>query len=430
MNLTRAQKFSFLRNFFTGLFASIGATVLSSQVTTLNFALIDGASYLDPDRGYWWILFVRIFSLLLNIAVVSFVYYYFDNVDLFNKKEYFDSTEKKHLLLEVRYWIYLAISLPFAAAMFSSNVRFVLSHFFYNVSYPLCYLISFLMFVGIRALQIHLLKNKWDNEILYPHLKSRSVFKWNRNMNDFKLYQLIIQPIGFYILAGISVGLLLNTLLAFFYPIVIILTLPFALLYLAAAILIISAIPFIIYTIHNIRARGKLFKYLNKLQRDHVATVKYKGKKMMSAFFPSMIFELSITHRNGKKYNISVISCGKMGSPMYFKRNEYLIEKGLRLNSGALISTRPGTGFAQAVDISKFGEDENPTNTIIGYHHAYDLSFADEEGEKTVILNPTTTRAFMVDESNKAHPIDTGTKLFDYTLYTASGFYNMMNLSK
>ncbi|MBE6548683.1 MAG: hypothetical protein E7667_07420 [Ruminococcaceae bacterium] len=429
MKPTKNQIFSYLRNLFVGLFASIVALLFASRVTLANYSVINEGGFASQDHGYGWVLFVRIFALLLNVFVVGFVFFYFDNLDLFNKKEYFYSENKKHLLLEKRYWIYLAISLPLSTAMFSSNIRFLLGHFTATPNIGLCSLLSLILFVSMRAIQIHALYRKWNNEILYPHLKSRAAFKRNSKMEEFKLRQLFLQPLGFFIIGTLVCAFLINLLLMFAYPIILLLKEPLSLLYLAIVILVLAAVPFLIYTIHNVVKRRKLLKYLKKLEKDGIAKITYNGHKIISAFFPSMIFEITATHKSGKKYTATIVSCGKMGSPMYFKKDEFLIERGFRFNSGALMSTRMGTGFAQAVDISKLGEDENPTNLILGYNRAYDISFANADGEKSLILNPTPTRAFIIDAGNKAHPIDTGMKAFDYTVYTASGFYNMMNLS-
>ncbi len=427
MKISKDKIFSYVRNLLLGLFASIVALIFSSSLSKANLNIIADGSYLNADHGYWWILFVRIFSLVLNLFIVLFPFFYFDNLDLFNKKEYFHSENKKHLLLEARYWIYLAISLPFASTYFSSNIKFLLSHFF-EPQNSLCALLSFILFTSIRALQINLLKNKWDNEILYPHLKAKSAFKRNSDMENFKVRQLIWQPLGFFILGFVVCVFLLNILLMFIYPFFLLFTLPEAWVYLAIAIVVLSAIPAIIYFIHNIRVRHKLLRYLKRLEKGGIATVKFNGHKVASAFFPSLVLELQIIDRKGRKYNACVVSCGKMGTPMYFKKDQYMLEKGFRLNSGALMSARPGVGFAQAVDVSKLGGDENPTNRIFGYYRAFDLSFPETEGKKCVILNPTPTKAFMLDESNKPSPIDTGMKIFDYTVYTATGFYNTLNL--
>lgn len=426
MKISKDKLFSYVRNLLLGLFASIVALIFSSSLSKANLSVIMGGAYLNIDHGYWWVLFVRIFSLALNLFIVLFPFFYFDNLDLFNKKEYFHSENKKHLLLEVRYWIYLGISLPFAGAYFSSNIKFLLSHFL-EPQNSLCVLLSFAIFIPIRALQIHLLQNKWDNEILYPHLKARSAFKRNSNMETFKVRQLIWQPLGFFTIGFIVCVFILNILLMFIYPIFLLFTLPEAWIYLVIGIILLSGIPAIIYCIHNIRTRLKLLKYLKWLEKDGIATVKFNGHKLMSAFFPSWILEIHITDNKGKQYNACVVSCGKMGTPMYFREKEYMLEKGFRINSGALMSARPGVGFAQAVDISKLGGDENPTNRIFGYYRSFKLSFPDVDGKKCVILNPTPTRAFMLDESNKPAAIDTGMKIFDYTVYTATGFYNTVN---
>ena len=75
-----------------------------------------------------------------------------------------------------------------------------------------------------------------------------------------------------------------------------------------------------------------------------------------------------------------------MNSPIYFKENEFLIERSVRLNNGALISR--GGAYAQIVNINELGGDQNPTNALAGYYIVLPLDFPDVEGKKTVLVNP------------------------------------------
>ena len=106
---------------------------------------------------------------------------------------------------------------------------------------------------------------------------------------------------------------------------------------------------------------------------------------------------------------------------MFFKPDEYLIEHGMHLRGGALMSR--GGSFAQAVDISSWGGKENPTNMIFGFRMAHKLEFPEGEGHKAVILSPVPTTAFAL-YGKETKPIDTGEDMKNYTIYTATGFFN------
>ena len=77
-----------------------------------------------------------------------------------------------------------------------------------------------------------------------------------------------------------------------------------------------------------------------------------------------------------------------------------------------------------AVDVSKLGGKENPTNMAFGFRTSHKLNFFEDEGcHKVVILNPAPTTAFAVYEREYT-PIDNGEKIGNYTVYTASGLFN------
>ena len=91
------------------------------------------------------------------------------------------------------------------------------------------------------------------------------------------------------------------------------------------------------------------------------------------------------------------------------------------MRGGALIAR--GGNFAYAVDISQLGGKANPTNLIVGFRTSHKLRFPEGEGHKVVILNPTPTTAFAM-EDHTFKTIDTGENMGEYTLYTASGLFN------
>ena len=157
------------------------------------------------------------------------------------------------------------------------------------------------------------------------------------------------------------------------------------------------------------------------MKKENLAKVTLKGSKYLSATFTFLPFSLEIVDKEGEIYRCTVISASKINAPMYFKPDEYLVEHGMHLRGGALLSK--GGSFARAVDISQMGGKENPTNMIFGYRMAHKFKFSEGEGHKTVILSPTPTTAFSL-EGRIAKPIDTGENMKNYTIYTPTGFFN------
>ena len=183
--------------------------------------------------------------------------------------------------------------------------------------------------------------------------------------------------------------------------------------------IILAVLAFIL--IYNTRRRGILLKKLKQMEKEGLARVEIKGSKRLSATFITLPFSVKITDRNGDVYNCVVATCGEINAPMFFKRDEYIIEHGFHMRGGALIAR--GGNFAYAVDISQLGGKANPTNLIVGFRTSHKLRFPEGEGHKVVILNPTPTTAFAM-EDHTFKTIDTGENMGEYTLYTASGLFN------
>ena len=185
----------------------------------------------------------------------------------------------------------------------------------------------------------------------------------------------------------------------------------------AVVVVILILIPFF----YNIAKRRKLIKRLRQIQKEGLGRVEINGKKYLSATFIFLPLTVKIIDREGEVYNCIVVSGGEINAPMFFKENEYLVEHGFHLRGGALLAR--GGSFGQVVDISQMGSKENPTNLILGFRSSHKLNFPEMEGHKVVILNPTPTTAFAID-SNSFTPIDTGERIGDYTLFTATGLFN------
>ena len=159
------------------------------------------------------------------------------------------------------------------------------------------------------------------------------------------------------------------------------------------------------------------------MTKENLAKVTMKGSKYLSATFTFLPFSVEVIDNEGVVYECTVISASKINAPMYFKTDEYLVEHGMHLRGGALLSKAPGYMGAAAVDLSKMGGKENPTNMILGFRVAHRFKFPEGEGRKTVILSPTPTTAFSL-EGTATKPIDTGENMKNYTIYTPTGFFN------
>lgn len=376
------------------------------------------------DTPFWYHS-VRFLTPIICIGATILVFYYFDNLDLFNKRNYFNDYlckgNKSPLLSRYQYLIPTVISLLFGLFAFTPSLSFALDELIPSVSLLVSRILSVIIFAAIRLIQLHLLQSKWDLELDQPIFVQKAAFRHSGDMDSFTPMKLILKPIGFSIIYfGVSF-LFCRFLLQAVYAVIIIAK---ELWWIAIPILLIAIlIPFSISAIHALKARGKLLRRLKRLERQGYAKIKYDGNKYLSAIFPKMIFSFSLEDLRGKKYNATVISCGKLNAPIYFRENEFLIERSMRLNNGALIAR--GGRFAQIVDVNELGEGENPTNALMGYYIVLPLDFSSVEGERTVIINPIPSKIFVMN-NEKAKRIDTGERIFGYTVYNTTGFCNMI----
>lgn len=407
-----------VRNSIFGIIGTL-ATYLSSILIYMTFSGVISETIFEFKDSVW-LYIIHFLPAVSAIALSILIYYYLDNLDLFNKRDYYHTKNKKPLISEPQYLISFLTGLLFSAMLFETPINYALSVFGYE-STLISRGASVLIYAAIRLFQLYLLRSKWDLEFESPIFVQQAAFRRNRDFESFKTRQLILQPLGFFTL--------LYIVLAFFAkwgaPILLGLIIIFKDLgwIITPYIFVICLIPVIISAIKGLKTRRKLISRLNKIENLGYAKITYEGSKYLSALFPKRVFSFTLEDRNGKKYNCIVISCGKMNSPIYFKESEFLIERSVRLNNGALISR--GGAYAQIVDVSKMGGDQNPTNALAGYYIVLPLDFPDREGERSVIINPIPTKVFVMDNS-KAKPIDTGEKLFDYTVYNTTGFCNMI----
>ena len=417
-------KMRYVRNILTSFFASLSALYFSRLILA---AYRSAYEYNEIDfQNYAAKAFLAILFPVVVIGTVFLIFNYSDNLDLFNKREYFDSHESrpkgKPLIAEYPYLIGFAINMLFALPTFTIGYDMVLLFFFPEISIFPARALAILTMAGLRLFQLWDLRDKWEAEIENPMFIEKTLFKRNRDMYAFKVKQMILQPIGYFFVFSLACyGF------AFF---------GFPMLMVAFMIILspdmwwtLFSIPVIIILvilsfrlIHNTRKRLILLKKLKKMEEVGLAKVKYKGLKVLSATFIRIPFSLEITTWQGDMYNALVVTSGKINAPMYFKSDEYMVEHGFHLRGGGLMAR--GGAFAQVVDISSWGGKENPSNLIFGFRTSHKLNFREIEGaQNIVILNPTPTTAYATDGC-EYRPIDTGEDMKNYTIYTATGLFN------
>ncbi|MBQ8409812.1 MAG: hypothetical protein IJY39_13210 [Clostridia bacterium] len=404
------------RNFFTSLAASISAAVFSNLIVfSYEHTLLEnGVDFVD----LWPNIIVRLVYPLLSIAVGILIFYYYDNLDLFNKREYYKSNSGAALITRTQYLISFAVSMLFSVLTFTNGYHSLLDYLF-DADIAISRLLAVATMATLRLTQLWLLQNKWDNERDLPFFMEKSTFKRNSDPDKFKPHQMVLQPIGYTIVFALCCWLCHEYLLALIPAVLIIMI---ALWYVVLLLpLIPIAIGLIIRVIHNTKRRNILLRKLKQMEREGLATVRFTGYKRLSAFTTLLPLTLEVTTAKGDVYNGIVITCAKINAPMYFKPDEYMVEHGMHLRGGGLLSK--GGSFGQVVDIGKMGGKENPTNMIFGYRMSHKLNFPDIEGKRIVILNPTPTTAFAV-EGSEFRLIDTGEDMHKYTIYTATGFFN------
>lgn len=410
-----------VRNVCMSFVASVSACFLASIIlAAYNVTYEQNELYL-MSRGSQ--IFMIILFPVCVILTVTLVYLYFDNLDLFNKREYFEGKDKSPLISRKPYLVGFAISMLFSTLTFSAGYHMMLRKLFGEINPTWSRLLAVATMAILRLVQLYLLQDKWESEIKNPLFAEKSVFKRNRDMYTFKPHQMIFQPIGYLALATITcyfAGWFVFPLFAVCYNII---TNPDLWWTVFSFPIIIIILIYALRFIHNTRKRRILLKRLKQIEREKLARVKINGSKLLSATFTFLPFTIEITDNEGEKYNCLVISASKINAPMFFKPDEYLVEHGAHLRGGALLSKAPGYMGAAAIDLQKLGGKENPTNMVFGFRMAHKFKFSDAEGHKVVILSPTPTTAFSL-EGREFKPIDTGEVIGDYTIYTATGLFN------
>ena len=409
----------YIRNIYTSLAASVASWILS-------YLMLTGykSSYEYNEITYFSYA-SQVFLILLFPAVVIFtaglIYSYFDNLDLFNKREYFEDEHKSPLISKPQYLIGFAVAMLFSTLIFTSSYDMMLDFFFPKLNIAVAKLLAIVTMAILRLIQLWSLRDKWQIEIENPLFVEKPLFKRNRDMYTFKVHQLFWQPAGYFIIMLCVAGFTTTYGFSVFLSVFNLITSPELWWIIFIIPLIVAAVIYTVRFVHNSWKRNILIKKLKQMERERLATIKIKGAKYLSATFTRLPLSVEITDNAGEVYHCLVVTNGAINAPIYFKTDEYMVEHGFHLRGGGLVAR--GGSFGQIVDVSKMGGKENPTNLIFGFRTAHKLCFPEGEGNKVVILNPTPTTAFAVD-GRDYRPIDTGENMGNYTIYTASGLFN------
>ncbi len=378
-------------------------------------------------------LLIHLTFLAAVLIAVILPFYYADNVDLFNKRDYLKENSRRSLLTRPRYLISFAVAMLGSTWILSDSFRllFLLFGIKNKPLLDLCARLSaFVAVAVIRFVQLNSLQSKWNNELDNPLFSEKAMFKRNRDPEKFMPHQIILQPLGYslvYIilafiticglpLAGLSFKLT-DVIIGFWIVL-------FGLWY---AFLLVPIAAFLWVTLfrifYSIPKRRLLLKRFKRMEKDGLAEVTMKGGKYIGALFTFVRpLEVTVTVRSTEEvYNCLVVSGGKVNAPMFFKQDEYMVEHGWHLRGGGLMAK--GGAYAQVVDIRNWGGKTNPTNLVFGFRSGHRINFPEKEGTPTLILNPTPTTAYAISE-HECKAIDTGEVIGDYTLYTATAFFN------
>lgn len=409
----------YIRNIYTSLFASILATSFSG-VIFLAYSFTYEQNELFHQGAVTQGVMIALFPILI-IVTAALVFSYFDNLDLYNKREYCDGKDKTLLIKKTPYLIGFAISMMFSTFVFSRGYIMMLALFFGKVDSLIPGVLSIATMAILRLTQLYLLQDKWQTELDNPLFAEKSMFKRNRDMYTFKPHQMILQPIGYAIvftIAAYFAGYMAFPLFAVIFNII---THPEMWWTIFSIPVIIIVITYLGRAVYGIKKRKILIKKLKQMENEGLARVEYKGRRYVSSFLTVFPFSVKVTDREGVVYNCVVLTSGKINAPMYFTPDEYMVEHGMHFRGSALLSR--GGAFARAVDISSWGGNKNPTNMIFGFRMKHKLRFPDTDGKPTVLFNPVSTTAFSLN-GTMTKPVDTGEDMTKYTIYTASGFFN------
>lgn len=409
-----------IRNIYVSLLASLISLVFAKLYYSAIWELKRNSDVIYADTPQ--VFLFQLLGAAIVIFAVIMVYYYFDNLDLFNKRDYHKEERKRLLISKPGYIIGFAIAICFATSMLTRPIHDLLL-VLGDVNIAWARLIAIFTLMLIRLIQLCNLQAKWNDEIEHPMFVEKPIFKRSQDIEGFKIRHLFLRPLGFVAIFTLCYLAAYSYLLATFSSVFFILT------SLWQGILLIALVPFIIIlTVRfsaNIRSRHKLIKKLKYLEKNGYAAITYQGRKYLSAIFPRLNFSIEVRAQSGETYLCRVVCSGRVNAPMYFTEDKYYTEHGFHLRGGGLISSMGASPFAAVVDIGKWGGKTNPTNLIAGYRREHDIEFPEKEGDRALIVNPAPTACFSLYE-NIANPIDTGENMGKYTVYSATGFCNMI----
>ena len=178
MSYTPNKNITMIRNVCTSLAASLGSSFFAKLVLVAYNATYQQNELYLMSRGSQ--IFMIVLFPLLVILAVSLVYFYFDNLDLFNKREYFDGKDKSSLISRKPYLVGFAIAMLFSTVIFTDGYHMMLQLLLGNVNVTWSRLMAVATMAILRLFQLWSLQDKWETEIENPIFAEKSLFKRNR----------------------------------------------------------------------------------------------------------------------------------------------------------------------------------------------------------------------------------------------------------
>ena len=308
----------YLRKVYTSLFASLAA-ILFSFVIFDAYMKAYRANEMDFIGSADRIFLIVLFPIII-IATAWVVFNYFDNLDLFNKRDYIEkrkTTNKiRPLIAEGPYLLGFAIEMLFSVVIFTEGYDMALSYFFPEIDIVIPRLLSVVTMAILRLTQLWTLQDKWENEILHPFFVEKAIFKRNRDYYTFKPHQMIWQPIGFVIVFSLAASFATTYGFVIFLAVFYIIISPDMWWALFSIPIIIIAITYVSRIIYNTRKRSILIKKLKQMEAEGLAKVKITGSKWLSSTFTRIPFTVEVVDREGVVYNCIVITAISLGITM------------------------------------------------------------------------------------------------------------------
>ena len=208
-------------NTYTSLYASVTSLIFAKLYFNAMWRFTKESAIIFEKMHQR--VFFHLFALATSLFVPIMIYYYFDNLDLYNKKDYLEKKSKRLLIARPEYLTGFVISLLFAVSMLTSPIHSLLS-IFGNVSVIWSNILSIVTLALVRLIQLYNLQVKWEDEINHPLFVEQPIFKSSQDIKNFKPIYLFLKPLGFLALFAVCYLLAARYYIEIVYSLYVILT--------------------------------------------------------------------------------------------------------------------------------------------------------------------------------------------------------------